>query len=398
MKIAFAKKAEKPAKNFVSTAYDFEMPLSFRSFFEKKRHLLQVPLKKFLKNHIECFAAKKVEKDIKKQKTAAEKILALLRHKEILSGDPKSIASSHYYFLKKINQQIKKRKPLYFTMLQFPFKIPNPLKTERILPDLGEIVYLYQLHLIATMIEKIYSRGVKFVILGESLAFRDLVDISFSDALLYRDTAKWWIKYLEFDKHLEIVELRQAEKKILQFDQTFLSEELRLKKKLLAQDRDSLKLVSSVVPTLIFSINVRGIARDRLMHIFNASLNRSKLNKSDIELYLELQKTVNDVACKYLAYHLAIKNTNLRERLWPHSIGVSPIAKPQRFGLFPLNNRNKLYPIHGVPVYQKNRYVTIHYKIDVLRNKNISYAYTLDYDNQLELKETDPFFYSEIKI
>lgn len=398
MKLTLAKSKESKAKNFISTAYDFEKPLDDKKFYPKKLIIFDFPIKKMLLGKIRCFDIKKVKQNISRYKTIEEKIFSIFENDEILSGDKKFLIESKNFLLNKIHNQIHSKKPILFTLLQFPFKIPNPLKTERTLPDLGEIAYLYQLNQIAEQIKEIYARGAKFVILGESLVFRNISDISLGEALTYRDQSQLWIKKLGFQENIEIVELRDAEKLVSNFQNLLDSIELKIRRKYSENDKDTISLVSSAIPTLLLSLNVRNLPQDKLMNIFRSIGKETKVNKEEKEAIQELEKSVVNVAFRYLGYHLAIKESNLREKLRPNNIGVSPIAKPERFGVFPINKHNRLYPIHGVPVIRENGYVIIRYKIDVLRDKNVRYAYKIDYNNMRESLEKDPFFYSETKI
>lgn len=398
MRVAFAHPKELPAKNFISTAYDFEIPLHHKVFHAPYVLTLKIPVKQFVLNHVKCFNVEKVQKSIKTNATLEEKILSIFEHEEIISGEKKYIAQSKPYFFSKITKQVKAKKPISFTLLQFPFKIPNPLKTERVLPDLGEIVYLYQLHLIAQLIKSVYAKGAKFVILGESFAFRDIADISLGEAIAYRNTSRWWIKHLGFNEHIEIIELRDAEQQIPNFYASLEKKELALRREYQRKNKEVVEAVSAVLPTLFSSANVKNIALEHLMNVYNTRLKKNELNNQEREILEELNRNVMNIVFRYIAYHSTIKEERLREKLWPNNIGVSPIAKPHRFGVFPLNNRNKLYPIHGVPVYQNDAYVTVHYKVDVMRNDAIKYAYVLGNKFREEKQEKDPFFYSEVKI
>lgn len=398
MTLKLATKKELPARNYVSTAYDFEIPLRERAFYSKKEEVLSYSVNQLVREKIICFDRANVERSIAQYKTIEEKIIGIFQHDQVISGEKKHIEDTRQFFVSRLRSQIRTRKPITFTLLQFPFKIPNPLKTERVLPDLGELAYLSQLNQIAECIKTVYPPGAKFIILGESLVFRDITDTSLGEALSYRTISEWWIKKLNFQKTIELVELRTAEKKIPHFSDEFEKHLTLLRKKYSARDKETIDSVSAVLPTLFFCLNVRGISRQTLMNVYDSHRQTKDLTKDETEIREELKKTSQDIALRYLAYHLCVKTTKLREKLWPNSIGVSPIAKPNRFGVFPCSNKNKLYTIHGVPVYDRNGYITVHYKIDVLRNKNIPYAYKVAYGNIQEEKELDPFFYSEVRL
>lgn len=390
---------ELPAKNFISTAYDFEKPLSNTRFAQPvKIAQLKTPLKKFLEEKVVVFNKERVKKIAYSNKSTAEKIIDLFLLDDILTGDGNNIKKSKKFLIKHLNYFIGKKTPIIFTLLQFPFKAPNPLKTERTLPDLGEVAYLYQLHLLAEAIKSIYPYGAKFIILGESLAFKDIADISMGEALNYRKLSQWWIRELGFEKNIELVELRDVEKKIPQFYKALQKEQANLTKQYYRKDKEAMIAVEIALPTILLTLNVRGLSRESLMHIFATS--KTKHNLEEKEILDELHRNAEEATLRYLPYHMSVKKTKMRETLWPHSIGLSPIAKPNRFGVFPLNRFNKLYPMHGVAVYTKDGYVVTRYKIDVLRDPAVKYAYTISHSpvKDLEKIEKDPFFYSEVKI
>jgi len=83
-------------------------------------------------------------------KTEAEKILSIFEGDQIRFGPKKFIIQGKAGWIDRLNYFIRQNIPIQFTILGFPFKIPVPLKTNRVYPDMGEVLSLIRLHFIAT--------------------------------------------------------------------------------------------------------------------------------------------------------------------------------------------------------------------------------------------------------
>src|SRR5207244_2692771 len=101
--------------------------------------------------------------------------------------------------------------PIRFVVIGFPFKMPNPLKTNRRCPDLGEAVFLGQMHRMTQAITGWYAPGARWTVLTEGTAFRHLLDIDETEVTAYRAGVEQlatglgtdWIEFLDLKSVVE---------------------------------------------------------------------------------------------------------------------------------------------------------------------------------------------------
>ncbi|MBC7405966.1 MAG: L-tyrosine/L-tryptophan isonitrile synthase family protein [Candidatus Parcubacteria bacterium] len=85
------------------------------------------------------------------------KVFLLLISSEFLSGAGEFALDHKDYWLKQIDYFTSKNLPIEFGIMTLPFKIPNPLKTESIYPDLSEVLFLKQVERLTLAIRQIYK-------------------------------------------------------------------------------------------------------------------------------------------------------------------------------------------------------------------------------------------------
>lgn len=87
--------------------------------------------------------------------------------------------------LQKILWCVAAGEPITLILPAFPAKSPNPRKTCGSDPDMGEVMSLQGLQLLATNITKIYKPGAKIVICSDGRVFSDLVGVTDEDVTSY---------------------------------------------------------------------------------------------------------------------------------------------------------------------------------------------------------------------
>lgn len=376
----------KDTNQYISYPYPFEIPLSIKRFYSVRRYrIINFNINNFVQESLYHLNWNNFKKEVDRYKNTAEKILSIFLNEEIILGNKKNIHLCKPNFLKKINFFIKKNQPILFNITQFAFKVPNPLKTNRRKPDLGELAFLSQLKDIVNLIKKIYSPGAKIIIYGESYVFNSAVEINFKEIDIYFKTIKKWISQLGWENDLILYDLRSLVKQIPNFQEHFQTNLKLLRQGWFTKDKSITSEIRRVTETLFLSINTRRYSIDKVMDLYNQ---RKITNKFIKAIRDKLLKKAITRSFSYLAYHKSINTSRLSELLFPNSLKLSFTFGSDKICLHTINKESRLYPYHGVPILNEEGKVVIKFEIDVLRKKKIS-AFYIDH-------ERTPYFYKII--
>lgn len=312
-----------------------------------------------------------------------EKILSLFLDQNILYGKADYILDDKQLWLEKINYFASKNQPLQFTIHGFPFKIPNPLKTNRTLPDLGEILMLLKLGSVVQSVEKIYKPGAVITIIGEG-RFAFFSGNSETEWTKYRDNIKKLINLIGFNKRIKIVDIAEIEKD-LRFKSTNQKLRADVVKRYKKRDETIVKKVLGAYDSILRIVSTRNYSEDTLMDIYNEKVKDPKITR----LRKALEKRAMDCVFSYHAYLMTRDELNFVEKTVPHQLALTVSPKRGRLGVIPIAPYCVRLAYHGVSVYDsKKRQVTIEYLIDIKRQKRKFTPIYLQGD-----KDPAPFFY-----
>lgn len=316
-----------------------------------------------------------------------DQILSFFMHPEIRFGPKSYIKESEDFFKKRILYFYKEKKPISFTLLGFPFKIPVLLKTNRILPDMGEVLFLYRLYKIAEFLNKIYPFGVKIYIFGEG-GFAPFVDVLPQEAQKYFDFLVFLNKKLNFDKILKIYPLSEMEKEP-DFEKFFEENIKKLELLYKQKDKDFLKKFKKVFKPIFRIVNSREYSLEVLMDVYNENLKFNDLSGEAKKIRKELFKKAQKAIFQYFAYLKTRDDLNYLEKKVPFHIPLTVSPKLNRLGIWPIRKNCWVLPYHGVPIFwEKENKWDLEYLIDLRRrNENITKVF-LEGD-----REKKPFFY-----
>ena len=94
-------------------------------------------------------------------------------------------------YLDKIKQDIKDEEPVKIVIDTFPFKDPNPLVTNRIAPDFGELLFVQRLLQINEAVKTKYPLGVEITVLAEGEVYRRWLGVSETNVKYYMKGIKY---------------------------------------------------------------------------------------------------------------------------------------------------------------------------------------------------------------
>lgn len=377
------KTTQKKQSAYISKPFEFEIPLSNRTFFEPKKHTLNsFTIDEFVTKKLYHLTWEKVKNTIDSKASIADQILQLFKHDEICLGPKNNIDNHRAEFVKRINYFVKNDKPILLDATQVAFKIPNPIKTNRTTPDIGELAFLSQVKDLIGLIEKIYKPGAEFIIFGESYVFNHVVGISREEGDIYFKIMKKWIKALKMDKQVHLYDLRELEQKHPLMTKKYKSHLKQLAEEWNAQKGVFYEEINGVIPTLFYSMNTRFFTKEQLMDIYDLK----KTDKHLIAIREMIRNQVIENIMHYIAYHKSVGTSKLADALFPHSLPTSFTSFDGKISIQVLGPHNSLYSYHGPGLLAKDGKVTVVYEIDLLRRKGV-HAYYLK-------GETTPFYYT----
>jgi len=316
-----------------------------------------------------------------------DQILSFFIHPEIRLGPKRYIKESENFFKKRIFYFYKEKKPISFTLLGFPFKMPVPLKTNRILPDMGEVLFLHRLYKIAEFLNKIYPFGVKIYIFGEG-GFAPFVGVLSKEAQKYFDFLVFLNKKLNFDEFLEIYSLSEMEKEP-NFKEIFEENIKKLETLYRQKDKEFLKKFKKVLKPIFRIVDSRKYPLGVLMDVYNDNLKFNDLTVGSKKARKELLGKTQKAIFRYFAYLKTRDDLNFLEKKVPFHLPLTVSPKLNRLGIWPIRRNCWILPYHGVPIFwEKENKWDLEYLIDLRRkSENITKVF-LNED-----KENKPFFY-----
>ncbi|MEK7188562.1 MAG: L-tyrosine/L-tryptophan isonitrile synthase family protein [Patescibacteria group bacterium] len=335
---------------------------------------------------------KKILKRIKfssakiKGKTIEDKILSIFLDKNHLFGPSSFITRDKKLWLEKIRYFTSRKKPLLFTIHGFPFKIPCPIKTDRKVPDLGEILIMLKLNSVWESITKIYKPGAKITLITEG-GMGKFVGVSEEDWKTYQIQLRKFVKLLNFSKKMNLVEISEMEKNN-DYKKIFKKTLNEIKKLYKSKDKLIIDRVGKTFDSTYRIVSTENYNEETVMDIYNEGIKAVRI----VKLRSALKKKTFESIFNYLAYLKTRDTLNFVEKIAPHSLPLSVSPKPGRLGIIPISAYCKRLPYHGVPVYHREKNIfTIEYLID-LRRKPGKYEKVYlkeDWENR-------PFYYIEI--
>lgn len=323
-----------------------------------------------------------------KGKDINEKIFNLFLNNNIRFGPRKNIITLKDYWIKKINFFVSKNKTLHFVILGFPFKIPVLLKTNRTLPDMGELLSLKRLYDIAQLIKTFYKKGAKITIITEEI-FGAFNNMKKEEIINYQEFLAFLTKRFQWDENLTFYSLHKMEDQILNFEKEFQDKIDELEQNFINSKKSFLKKYYGAYPSIYRITNTKRfkLSLSELMDVYNEKKETKK--KSILQLKKIIEYYTHSMLIKYFAYLELRDKFDFINKNFPNSLMLSVSPKPYRLGILPVGKDFIRLPYHGVTVFdEKNKKFSIEYLIDLVRqNWHIEEIY---YD---EDKEKTPFFY-----
>ena len=341
-------------------------------------------IKKVHEDKIKFFSGK----ELKKYSSLSEKILHIITSKRYRNGSLDTINLKKYKgkFLKKINQNIKEKRSIEIMMPAFPFKIKNPLKSQRGDADLAEIGAFLRFHEINLQIKKIYSPGAKFFIFHDGHLYYKYFLHRLSDTDKYLKSLKKFLKKLNLGKEIIILDISKKLKKIKDFGEILkeAKKEMANMWKYKKYDEKIQKIISSSKKNL----NLSHIAYEKLNHIF--LYDDWDLEKDEKVLKDIIKEKAEKTAFEYMVIQHALEKAKFFEKIRPLAIRATVHPKEGQIGLFLVKRKTHLLPWMGVGILKSNGMISVRYERELIDNEKYVPVFLKG--------EKFPFFYKEAEV
>ncbi|TNM63560.1 L-tyrosine/L-tryptophan isonitrile synthase family protein [Aliirhizobium smilacinae] len=275
-----------------------------------------------------------------------ERILSVFVHEEVLFGDPGFIPANRDRWLENIGHFVKQDLPLQFVAMAFAYKMPNPLKTNRMAPDIGEVLMLRRFKAVLDTIETIYAPGGRLTILEEGILGRcQGVDQASIDAYRRGTPACARIANLK-EGQLDFHSLDDMVHQIPNFEARWLFEQERMRELWQQDDPAVLDAYNVTFPNARTSVPMLDYPHAVVAAAYDASQTDSALRYP--------RDYIDKIAHrKFFAYRslLALRDaTGFLHDLRPHALKLTVSPKPENLSVVPINRWSGILPYHGVPV------------------------------------------------
>ena len=279
------------------------------------------------------------------QGSVAERILSIFEQDEVHFG-PVFIPDHRAEWLEKIAYFVDRNVPLEFVSMAFPYKVPNPLKSDRKAPDLGEALMLRRFKAVLDAIEKVYAPGGRLTVLEEGILGR-CQGVDPSSITAYRAGIDNCVAISNVpDRQLAFHSLDDMVEKIPNFEARWLFEQERMRELWQQGDAAVVSAYNETVPPSKAAVPTLDFPPEVVAHTYDPTQTDSALRYP--------REYIDKIAHrKFFAYRsiLALRDsTGYLHNLRPHALKLTVSPKPENLAVVPVNKWSGILPYHGVPV------------------------------------------------
>jgi len=327
-----------------------------------------------------------INSDLEKSKAILDLFIQFSPVNIPLSGD------TYSQYEQQIRKAVFNSSPVKFVFIALPFKcFMNPLKTNRIVPDLGEVSMFLRMKKISDIVQEMYLPGVVWTILTEGSLYSEIFGIEENIVRIYQDRIRELITILGLENKIMFQELRTVCESNSNFYQTVSVLEKKILEEFEKED-DLPKEYYPILNTMFQSIDIRKLSVEDLFAYQDCMANAKTIR--DIR---EQWPTFVDQAISFTVKYLALNkartilgnNGNIVSDIFPDYCYVSLTEKSNRLCFKAVSLESKFLPHHGVPVLKSGK-VAIVPLIDILCKKNRYHSWYTTDD-----KEHFPFYYTK---
>lgn len=287
--------------------------------------------------------------------------------------------------LEKIQHHIDIKTPIEFMMPAFPFKIQNPLKSNRKDADLAEIVSLLKFYEIHKQIESVYPLGATFHIFHDGHLYYSSFLHSLADADRYLQSLLLFTKELWIDNNVIIHDAKNELDIIFPDRQKEYDIAEKDMKNLWDSDPEN-ERIEKIKEASFNNINLSRYPAYELFRI--NTLSDVKLSPHEIEDKKQITTLADKCAFEYMTLQHTLERLNFFETCIPYGVRLTVHPKEAHIGVHLVKKKTFLLPRMWVWVIKKDGSMSVRYESEVLGN--------CDYMKVCIRGEDQPFYYKQI--
>lgn len=310
-----------------------------------------------------------------------DRLLGFFADPQVCFGDPEWILALSEDWKQQFAHFIDGNQRIAFTILGFPFKAPVPLKTNRHMPDFGEVAMLARLHEIGAAIAEAYEPGAVIHVFAEG-AFHEMNGMPRAHADAYFDELVKIAARFGFDRFVELHDTSKIADDVPGFRALWDEVANDIESRRVSGDRQTIDALTAAYPVTFHLNDVTGESEEtiRLAYLDDP-------DAADLRQKLERQSDAGVV--RYRAFLEARDRIQLLERYAPLGVALTVSPRPGRIGVRPLPLPADVLPYHGVPLWsESNASLSIVYLWDLKRTGDRLQPLELEGDSDLA-----PFMY-----
>jgi len=279
----------------------------------------------------------------------AERILSIFQHAEVHFG-PDFIPANRAAWLERIEHFVGRGLPLEFVSMAFPYKVPNPLKTDRKAPDLGEALMLRRFKAVLDAVESVHAPGGRLTVLEEGILGR-CQGVDPASIAAYRAGIADCVAIAAMpERQLTFHSLDDMVEKIPNFEARWLFEQERMRELWQQGDEAVVRAYDETVPPSKAAVPTVDFPPQVVAEAYDPAQTDSALRYP--------REYIDKIAHrKFFAYRsiLALRDsTGYLHNLRPHALKLTVSPKPENLAVLPVNKWSGILPYHGVPVLHED--------------------------------------------
>lgn len=315
------------------------------------------------------FTENVVRMDIPLEKNQIVKLFTLIRKEEtnFLTKIVKSHSSLHSFLKDRRINPAPSLAPQHvsfpdnfsvsFTIECLPVKGRNPLKNRLILPELGEVACLIHFDTLSKIIQKHFNIKTQFKLLVESSAYGKLFGIDSKIIGRFNKNLLKLSKKIITDNNIKLVDWATELNRLNDFNEIFNQQKDFILHKIKQRNKKIIDELLTIFPTIYMDIKPKSDT--------SVFTDFSEITPQ-ISKHAAMAETIT---INIMAFNRARKICNERKLLFPNDLRGTLTPAKNKWAFYPIGPWNKLYPHHGVGLFNKllNR-VVVYYTQDAQKN------------------------------
>jgi hypothetical protein len=274
-----------------------------------------------------------------------ERLLQFFADPAVCFGDPDWILQLGAHWKEQFAYFIERNEPIGFTILGFPFKAPVPLKTNRKLPDFGEVAMLARLHQIGAAIADAYEPGAMIHVFAEG-SFHEMNGMPRADADAYFVALEETAARFGYDRYVKLHDTSRIADEVDGFHALWDEVTKDIKARRDSGDATTVDALTAAYPV---TFHLNDVTAESPEAIRLAYLN----DPAGAALRQKLDARSAEGVVRYRAFLEARDRIQLLERYAPKAVALTVSPRPGRIGVRPLPLPADVLPYHGVPVWNR---------------------------------------------